>query len=127
MGHQAVAEQCRAIEGWRGKLGKAKQQSSAPSTTALEARIEDLCRERLETAYKSINGALTAFSAVTVSGRCCCKPVGADHLHVYCSSQKETVADGGFASRLQGVTATPMSLTTASELPLTRMVFGHTL
>ena len=94
MGHQAVAEQCRAMEGWRAEGGKAKLQCSAPSTAALEARIEDLCRERLEKAYKDINGVLTAFS-LAVSGRCCCKPVGAEHLHVYCSSQKETIADEG--------------------------------
>ena len=59
MGHQAVAEQCRAIEGWRAEVGKSKLQASAPSTAALEARIEDLCRESLEKAYKDINGALT--------------------------------------------------------------------
>ena len=102
MGHQAVAEQCRAIEGWRAEIGKPKLQSSALSTAALEARIEGLCRERLEKAYKDINGAPTAFSAVTVSGRRCCKPGSAEHLHVYCSSQKETTADEGFSSQAAG-------------------------
>ena len=57
LGQEAVAEQCRAIDGWREEVGKAKQQPASPSTAALEAQIEGMCRERMERAYKEISGA----------------------------------------------------------------------
>ena len=63
MGHQAVAEQCKAIDEWRAQIGKAKQQPEVASTAALEAKIEALCRERMEQAYRDISGALTAYKA----------------------------------------------------------------
>ncbi len=56
MGHQAVAEQCRAIDAWRAEIGKAKQEPKPDSTAALEAKIEALCRERMEQAYRDISG-----------------------------------------------------------------------
>ena len=65
MGHQAVAEQCRAIDAWRAEIGKAKQEPKADSTAALEAKIEALCRERLEQAYRDISGTFTACEAAT--------------------------------------------------------------
>ena len=60
MGHQAVAEQCRAIDEWRAEIGKAKQEPKPESTAALEGKIEALCRERMEQAYRDISGALIA-------------------------------------------------------------------
>ena len=65
MGHQAVAEQCKAIDEWRAEIGKAKQEPKPASTAALEAKIEALCRERMEQAYRDISGALTACKAAT--------------------------------------------------------------
>ena len=57
VGQEAVAEQCRAIDGWREEVGKPKQQPSPVPTAALEAKIESLCRDRMEQVYKSIKGA----------------------------------------------------------------------
>ena len=58
VGQEAVAEQCRAIEGWREEVGKPKLQPLLVSTAALEAKIESLCRDRMEQVYKSIKGVL---------------------------------------------------------------------
>ena len=52
-----MAEQCTAIDGWREEIGKPKLQPSPVSTAALEAKIESLCRDRMEQVYKSIKGA----------------------------------------------------------------------
>ena len=68
IGQEAVAEQCRAIDGWREEVGKPKLQPMPVSTAALEAKIESLCRDRMEQVYKNINGA---------SGT----PMGASVLH----------------------------------------------
>ena len=57
VGQEAVAEQCRAIDGWKEEVGKPKLQPSAVSTAALEAKIESLCRDRMEQVYKTIKGA----------------------------------------------------------------------
>ena len=38
-------------------MGKPKLQPSPVSTAALEAKIESLCRDRMEQVYKSIKGA----------------------------------------------------------------------
>ena len=57
VGQEAVAEQCRAIDGWREEVGKPKLQPLPVSTAALEAKIESLCRDRMEQVYKSIKGA----------------------------------------------------------------------
>ena len=56
LGHEAVAEQCRAIDKWSAQVGKSKQQPGPASTAALEAKIEALCRERMEQAYRDISG-----------------------------------------------------------------------
>ena len=73
MGHQAVAEQCKAIDEWRAQIGKAKQQPEPASTATLEAKIEALCRERMEQAYRDISGALTACTAATYGAATKCK------------------------------------------------------
>ena len=59
LGQEAVAEQCRAIDGWAVKVGKQKLQPTPPSTAALAAKIEGLCREDLEKAYRDIDGELS--------------------------------------------------------------------
>ncbi|KAK9901313.1 hypothetical protein WJX75_005944 [Coccomyxa subellipsoidea] len=52
VGTEAVAEQCRAIEGWRKQVGCPKRHESAHSTESLEARIEALCRDDVEASYR---------------------------------------------------------------------------
>ena len=52
VGTEAVAEQCRAIEGWRKQVGCPKRHESAHSTEGLEARIEALCRDDVEASYR---------------------------------------------------------------------------
>ena len=58
LGAAAVADQCREIEAWTGRLGKAKRGGEAPSTAALEAQIEALCSADLEAAYRHSAGGM---------------------------------------------------------------------
>lgn len=87
MGHKAVTEQCRAIDEWRAAIGKVKQETKPASTAALEAKVEALCRERLEQAYRDISGARTACddadmrTATWAAAKVSLKALG---CHVFC-------------------------------------------
>ncbi len=56
VGTEAVAEQCRAIEGWRKQVGRPKRQDTAHGTEGLEALIEAQCRDDVEAAYRRSGG-----------------------------------------------------------------------
>ena len=56
VGAEAVAEQCRAIEELRKRVGCPKRLDTEHSTEVLEARIEALCKADVEASYRHSAG-----------------------------------------------------------------------